>query len=1367
MKLLRRIALVVLIVFLVVGVGLYLASRYYLSSSNVTGQVSKRLQAMLGAPVQVGSADVGLTGASSLHGLRIFEPGDQTEKTPIVTVDSATADASALDLAEGKSPNEVTLTGASIALHFGADGQLLTRMPRPKTGGGPMPHVRIDNGKLTLNQDGRAPMVIQGVKMDLASDGGDLKATGAVADPFWGDWSLDGSFKDESGAVDLTLAAKDVLVDAARLKGLAFVPPDVWREVLVTGKTSCTFNLGLQLADNPAIHYRVACAPTDAKVHVESIKLDATGASGNVVVDDNLVQLRGVHGRFSGGEIATDGDLDFRKPEWSLLFSTISVDKVVLHDLPAEWRKALLPEAIRKLGLEGQLTGQATNIRVAPVDGQVKVTGDGQGQVDQVVLDGQPQSPIKLKLGSKNGQFGSVSRNLTPGMPGLVLAALVAVPPAAPPAAPPPPALPDLKPADLAGWVPNALVWATGRGVNGLNKGITFLGGLIKPAPAGAEPAPEYLDIDLALEDVDLGQLLQRLQFKLPFPVEGKLSFKVHASIPINTPRDMKNYRLTGTANLPRVNVAGVEMADVSTRLTLDNGLLELQELKGRAILPAGGAGTFAGTARMRIAPLGDLSADLNVDRFPLAAVLNLLPGAGGKADGSLTGHVTARTPAQTLTDLTTWHAMGTLSSDRIAAYGLTLTAVSADLSVDAGTAKASAVKATLEKAALTGSAELALASPGNYSGTLTLSGADLKAVQGLNPDFRPPFPVEGAADVMADLKGTLRPLTVAASGSAKASDLTLDRFKVDSLSFKWDLDGDRLKLTDAKASLYQGDVTGSVTLPVRAAAAGAVDLRLDGVDVQALAKSLPAVPVQVTGKASGTVAATLPPAGPDGERAATAKIDLTAKKLSVQNIPADNLHADVDYKTGAATYHLEGESLGGRFKLDGKYPSREGNAPAPGPAAPAKEPPAAESSGRFQFNDIRLSRLGEALGLGTGLGQLGGRADIDLPFRAVADGATSSGTGRLTVRDLRLGDTSLTDRLTADLILRDQTVQVRNLSASVNEGDFRGTVVYNYANPDRSYFNLRLGQVDSAALLAGYPDLAAQVQGPIDLHLRGNLGREWRGSGEAALTRGRVYGVEVEEWRLPFTFTFHPRHGNGQLTFTDSNVQLQRGRIEVRADLHWSYESAPRLQGDARFYNADLRSLLGPNGQLSSYAVGRVTGHVDFSSDALRTADDLEATVAAALSQSQALQIPVLSALVPFIAPGRSATTFDSGELRGRLSRGIFRIQKLNLSSRVTGLNVVGTITTTGRLDLEATAGTGRLGVNPNFLQALGVTIPAVGPIPVGVLLEISAYLSNRVIHLRVTGTTRNPQVRTEPIRLLAEEAVRFFVLQSGVPVP
>ena len=132
MKLFRRAALVVVLVLLLVAVGLYIAARVYLTSEAVTRQVSTRLQAMLGAPVEVDSADVGLTGSSTLHGLRIFEPGDDVKKAPIIAVDGATADVSALDLLRGISPGQVTLNGASVALHFDADGNLLTRLPRPE-----------------------------------------------------------------------------------------------------------------------------------------------------------------------------------------------------------------------------------------------------------------------------------------------------------------------------------------------------------------------------------------------------------------------------------------------------------------------------------------------------------------------------------------------------------------------------------------------------------------------------------------------------------------------------------------------------------------------------------------------------------------------------------------------------------------------------------------------------------------------------------------------------------------------------------------------------------------------------------------------------------------------------------------------------------------------------------------------------------------------------------------------------------------------------------------------------------------------------------------------------------------------------------
>ena len=125
---------------------------------------------MLGAPVQVDSVDVGVAGPSSVHGLRIFEAGDEAKKSPFVTVDTASTDASAVDLVEGKSPNEITLNGAAISLRFDDSGKLVTHLPKPQPGGGPMPRLHIENGTLTLNQNGRPPMVIQGIKADLVGD---------------------------------------------------------------------------------------------------------------------------------------------------------------------------------------------------------------------------------------------------------------------------------------------------------------------------------------------------------------------------------------------------------------------------------------------------------------------------------------------------------------------------------------------------------------------------------------------------------------------------------------------------------------------------------------------------------------------------------------------------------------------------------------------------------------------------------------------------------------------------------------------------------------------------------------------------------------------------------------------------------------------------------------------------------------------------------------------------------------------------------------------------------------------------------------------------------------------------------------------
>jgi hypothetical protein len=122
---------------------------------------------------------------------------------------------------------------------------------------------------------------------------------------------------------------------------------------------------------------------------------------------------------------------------------------------------------------------------------------------------------------------------------------------------------------------------------------------------------------------------------------------------------------------------------------------------------------------------------------------------------------------------------------------------------------------------------------------------------------------------------------------------------------------------------------------------------------------------------------------------------------------------------------------------------------------------------------------------------------------------------------------------------------------------------------------------------------------------------------------------------------------------------------------------------------------------------------------------------------------------------------------LRGRLSGGLFRIETLGLSGSPVNVFTEGTVTPEGRLNLDVIATTGRVAVNPNVLRLLGLSLPTVGPIPLGLVLEVTTYLSSRSIHLHVTGTTRHPSVHVEPLQLLTEEAVRFFLNRYEVPVP
>lgn len=1223
----RYVIFSLLLLFLTVAI-MAGSARWYLSSGRAAARVATELQAVYGGPVEVGRVQLGLNHAT-LEGVQVYPEGAKPGEEPWITLADVQADLTPWDLVRGQTmPRQLRLKGMTMTLRFARDGKLLTKLPTSSSTTTTIPEIQLTDGKITWQQEGRPEMAVTGIDASIQSKEGTLVLDGAAHDPYWGNWTTQGTLDPQARSGDVTLrTASPVHVNQEKLNRLPFVPPEVWQEVQADGNTPV--EVRLKLAPGAATaSYRVDLEPQDARIRIAAIDLTGQQVHGKISVEDNVVQVAGVQARTANGEIQTNAILDFQSDP-STLTIRAKAKGLDLHALPATWS---LP---RQLG--GELNGWA-DVRISIKDGKAQISGQGRGTIDHAQVAGVPADPIELRLRSDGQRLrfetpapAAQARPLFAPWMAVLLVNLQA-------------AAPQPEPRWSVTDVPAVVSTLLTSGASQLGQSLGDATAWVKrtfpekTAQAG-KPAAEttYLEANLSLRDVDLEQLLKGLEIKLPIAVRGRLTVQVQAGIPVNTAQDYKAYRLKGNVSLSRLTLQELDLQQVQARINYLNGVLSLDELRGQI---SGTPGSFQGTARLEAAP------------------------------------------------------------------------------------------------------------PYSYRGELQLSRIDLAAVQRLLPD--PPVTLGGMLDTTAKLQGTLDPMRLDATGAGTLASLLVDEVRVDSVRFQWRADTTRLEVTDLRSGLYTGELSGSARLPFQKQAAGDVDIRFKDVDVGALTKAIPRLPLKIQGRASGSIKGAVP----GGDNPFNAQVELQAPRLIVQGIPTERLQGTVSYRNNGLDYKLQGQALGGRFDVNGRYPQSD------------IRPAEGEPQGRLQVQGADLARLGDSFGRNNNLRLLRGRVDLDVRYRHAGPHREPIGTGRFVLTDLRWDRLDLGERVQGDVQLTPQELRFRDLSGTVANGQLRGQVALNLLDTQRSWFNISLGRAEAGLLLAPWPDAADVLRGPVDLRVRGRMGREWTGTAEVVLARGSALGLDVAEWRIPLDWAFSPDTGRGQVSLSESSIQLGSGRAVARGTWTWGYGG--QLNGSVRFFNVDLRSLLRQAGDFGSLGTGRLSGTFDFHGNNVQSLKDVNGTLEARFSQTQALQMPVLSVLTPYISPGGASFTFQSGDLRARLGGGILSVQRLNMESPSLRLLIQGTVTVEGgRLNLEAWANTGQIGPNTTLLRRIGLAIPVAGPIPASVILDASRYLSNRILHLRITGTLRQPSVRIDPVALVTEEAIRYFLRSANVPLP
>ena len=1406
------IAAVLLLLIVVAVAGAW----FYANSSAGRSLVAEKVSEQLGGEVRIDSLGLG---ASSTSVTLALPAGDPQAPLFAGTID---LDKSAYALAGGADIGAVTVTDATIILRINADNDVVTEFPKPKKSEKktPLPVIKVENAAVKFLQDGRSEFGFKGVTATAKEVGDQLDIQGSVNDPDLGKWAVSGQWASngDTGAVDL-VSDGPVRLTPERLRSIPFIPPSTWDSVIADGEAG--LKVRVARVEGGKWTWHVEVTPTAATLTAKALEgLVVTNTSGKLVVDGKQIVITDIKGDTAGGKVKLDAKLDFA-PEPSTMHFDVVATNLDVDKLPKDIG---LQGRVANGRLNGAGSVDLTvgdKVKPVGVTGKAVLKGsipDVGGELEITVSPKVVGNELKFDDAGPTARFQRPTPLLT-----LVALAVQAPPePAAKPAAPakqePPKYLKaniKLRDVDLAKLLAKANVTlpvpisgkvtlevaaeiptnspgtirsyraqgkvsvpqltVQGLTLNNLEADANFRDGILAlsklggefPAAAGAKP-PSFagtarfavdprgeLSADLKLDRVPLEQLfaaVPSLKGKAAGAVSGEFKVKGDGT----ALGDLAKYDATGTLNSDALTLFGQDAKQVGVNLALANGVAKLTKLTAK--LKDGG---IDGRATVPLVGNQTGEVDLVLKGFD-ATFFAQLADSPVPVSGPLGVNVKATIPPVSNFDAAKLAGRFHLDAPSLKVGGATLNNLLADATFKQGVLELSQFSANMPPPAksapganppgFAGTAKLGLSPRTDLTANLKLDRVPLaqvfaaipgqqgKASGALSGDFKLTAP----ADALGE------PAKYDAAGDLHSDALTLYGQHAKKFSVLLKLKDGVASLKNLSADLYDGGLAGDVALPLAGDKPGDFDIIFKGIDAGALTKAIPDSPIDASGIVSGHFKGTLPPLPEFDATKISGKLDLEAPKLVVQGVPTTKLKGNVGYKPGAIAYDLKGDLLGGDFDVVGEYPL--GEAPAK-PAAPAKQAKGEPGlgAGKLRVSRIQLDRLGPTLRI-EGLDQLRGEASLTLDYELNAQGRPT-GVGKLDLRGLKYGDVGEGSTLSSPVRLTGKGVELSSLSGRFLDGRLGGRVIYGFTERSVRRAVLYLEGADAEQIFA---PMGVPAEGRVSVRLETGLNREIRGGGTVTAARAKIKGINVLDLRVPLTWTV-ARGGRsvaGEVAARGVTGNVAGGRITGRAEA--TYRDSARVNARLDFINLNVADLSG-----SSFGIGRATGSVNVAGNDVKSVDDLVGSINAKFGETDVASLPVIGTITTVISPISAFTRFDNGDLTARLGDGQLRIEQLALNSKAAQLHAEGTVNLNGRLDLDVIYATDSLGGVAPGLRLIARNIPAIGPIPVGLIVRISEALSNRIIRVRVGGTADRPTYSVNAARLLSENAVRYFTGQ------
>lgn len=835
------------------------------------------------------------------------------------------------------------------------------------------------------------------------------------------------------------------------------------------------------------------------------------------------------------------------------------------------------------------------------------------------------------------------------------------------------------------------------------------------------------------------------------------------------------DWNVEGQGTGRSIQIADIPLQSVDFHYMLNEELFRVRQLLVRAF-----GGELAGSIDLPLAATELATADLRWKEVDLRRLVEFRPEGFPRVDGQLQGRLTAKVPVGQITSRETWNGAARIEMTHASVGRFAVPELAADALLQNGVLRVSDFRAVLaerrggEQGA--GNRDAAAPSP---SGTLTGTGsleldapfafrADLDAARITGDEFRVvldvfdlPFRAEGVLTGAAQVQGTVQPpdlqgrghITgdhlVFASSTAAAETNLFDELAIEHLDARWSAGGKQVALESLEMALYGGSARGTALFPLRSTDEGKADLSWNKVDLGRLAADLSSRwPEDLQAAAEGAARLQWGPAVGDNEWDVRVESTFRLPEIRLQTLRLGSLAGEVRYAERTFHYAVAGEALDGSIRTTGTLPL-DG-------ALEAKD------QGEFQVRNVSWSTLASAANRLANVGlpeQLSARVDADATYRHGGQSTAPTGSGFVEWHHVRWADRQLLSRLQANLAMTERGISLSTSPAAFARGQLRGSLLYRFGEAGIGPWEVVVRRADAAEALSFVPAVSEWITGSLDLYLRGYFHRQVSAAGQLVVDQSRVGGVEARGIRLPVNISFDPQTGVTDFRLSQGAARVAHGR--VTGSLRGTAGRTLRLDGDLNFNNVDARTLFSQLGSQSRLGRGKINGRVTLQGRNVRSIRDLGATIDVQMRDMHPDSIPVLGAIQPYLPASAPAQSVSSGELRARLSNAVLYVERFTLTGQSLHVYADGSVTTDGRLGLDVLASTGPARSDRFLAQALLNRLPALGPPPLILALEINRFLSNRVIPLRVRGTVERPIVQVRAMPLLKDEALRYLLSQ------